>query len=303
VSHKHIRHFRTDLHRHIDKVMFFDREQFKAKKAGKGASEKGKGSTRMETNSLEVEQPRVARPLYSDEQIPEAKLATPGHSSASEQVQPPKKSDKENYAADSICDPRYMSFEVDDGGDRTYPIRTEVFADIGNLKGQKVTLDSGATFSGIPKNVCIQAGLEKKIRPIGMTYRTSSGEVYTAEGKVVVDLKIGRLKIRTSMIVMPEDCPYKMLVANDIMELLKADLLRSSNEVIFYWNNDAIRVPMVHDSNAFEVRPRDSYLFVTQLHDPEQPWVEEPPQFEVIPLSKNEKRKERKKRQEKQEKG
>jgi hypothetical protein len=39
-----------------------------------------------------------------------------------------------------------MNFEVDDGGDPTYPIRTEVFADIGNLKGQKVTLDSGATF-------------------------------------------------------------------------------------------------------------------------------------------------------------
>jgi hypothetical protein len=30
VSHKHISHFRTDLHRHIDKVMFFDREQYKA---------------------------------------------------------------------------------------------------------------------------------------------------------------------------------------------------------------------------------------------------------------------------------
>ena len=75
-----------------------------------------------------------------------------------------------------------------------------------------------------------------------MTYRTSSGEVYTAEGKVVVDLKIGRLKIQTSMIVMPEDCPYKMLVANDIMGPLKADLLRSSNEVVFYWNNNAIRL-------------------------------------------------------------
>jgi hypothetical protein len=196
-----------------------------------------------------------------------------------------------------------VSFEVDDGDDPTYPIRTEVFADIGNLKRQKVTLDSGATFFGIPKNVCIQAGLGKKIRSTRMTYRTSSGEVYTAEGKVVVDLKIGRLKIGTSMIVMPKDCPYKMLVANDIMGPLKADLLRRSNEVIFYWNSNAIRVPMVHDSDASEVRPRDSYLFVTQLDDPEQPWVEEPPQFEAIPLSKNEKRKERKKQQKKQEKG
>jgi hypothetical protein len=145
----------------------------------------------MESNSLEVEQPKVARPLYSDEQIPEAKPATPGHSSASEQVQPPKRSDKENYAVDSISDSRYMSFEVDDGGDSTYLIQTEVFADIGNLRRQKVTLDSGATFSGIPKNVCIQAGLGKKICPTRMTYRTSSGEVYTAESRVVVDLKIG----------------------------------------------------------------------------------------------------------------
>jgi hypothetical protein len=121
-----------------------------------------------------------------------------------------------------------------------------------------------------------------------MTNRTSSGEIYTAEGKVVVDLKIGRLKIRTSMIVMPEDCPYKMLVVNDIMGPLKADLLRSSNEVISYWNNKAIRVSMVHDSDASEVRPKDLYLFVTQLEDPEQPWVEEPPQLKVISLSKNE---------------
>jgi hypothetical protein len=225
VSHKHISHFCTDLHRHIDKVMFFDREQYKAKRAGKGASEKGKGNARMETDSLEVEQPRVARPLYSDEQILEAKPATLGHSSASEQVQPPKRSDKENYAVDSISDSQYMSFEVDDGGDPTYPIRTVVFADIGNLKGQKVTLDFGATFSGIPENVCIHAGLGKKIRATRMTYRTSSSEVYTAEGKVIVDLKIGRLKIGTSMIVMPEDCPYKMLVANNIMGPLKADLL------------------------------------------------------------------------------
>ena len=94
-----------------------------------------------------------------------------------------------------------------------------------------------------------------------------------------------------------------MLVANDIMGPLKADLLRSSNEVIFYWNNNAIRVPMVHDSDASEVRPRDSYLFVTQLDDPEQPWVEEPPQFEVIPLSKNERKKEKRKRQKEREKG
>jgi hypothetical protein len=76
-----------------------------------------------------------------------------------------------------------MSFKVDDGG-TTYPIRTEVFADIGNLKGQKVTLDSGATFSGIPKDVCIHADLVKKIRPTSMTYMTSSDDVYTAEGKV-----------------------------------------------------------------------------------------------------------------------
>ena len=44
---------------------------------------------------------------------------------------------------------------------------------------------------------------------------------------------------------------------------------------------------------ASDVRPGDLYLFVTQLDDPDQPWVEEPPQFEVIPLSKNEKKRSR----------
>jgi hypothetical protein len=136
-----------------------------------------------------------------------------------------------------------------------------------------------------------------------MTYRTSSGEVYTVEGKVVVDLKIERLKIRTSMIVMPEDCPYKMLVANDIMGPLKTDLLRSSNEVIFHWNNNAIRVPMIHDSGTPDMRSSDSYLFITQLDVFDQPWVEEPPEFKVIPMSKNEKKKERKRRQKEREKG
>jgi hypothetical protein len=38
VSHKHISHFCTDLHMHIDKVMFFNQEQYKAKRARKGAS-------------------------------------------------------------------------------------------------------------------------------------------------------------------------------------------------------------------------------------------------------------------------
>jgi hypothetical protein len=178
-------------------------------------------------------------------------------------VQQPKIIAKGNFAAGSLSDSRFMSFEVDDGGDPTYSIRTEVHADIGNLKDQKVTLDSGATFLGIPKNVCIQAGLGKKIRPTRMTYTTFSGKVYTAEGKVVVDLKIGRLKIKTSMIVMPEDCPYRMLVSNDIMGPLKTDLLRSSNEVIFYWNNNAIRGPMIHDSSSPDMRSSDSYLFIT----------------------------------------
>jgi hypothetical protein len=91
----------------------------------------------METNSLKVEQLKVTRPLYSDEQIPEAKPATLGHSSASEQVQPPKKSDKENYAADSICDSRYMSFEVDDGGDPPIQFELRSLLILGILKDRK----------------------------------------------------------------------------------------------------------------------------------------------------------------------
>jgi hypothetical protein len=60
---------------------------------------------------------------------------------------------------------------------------------------------------------------------------------------------------------------------------------------------------MVHDSDAPEMQPSDSYLFVTQLNDPELSWVEDSPQFEVIPLSKNERKKEKRKRQKEREKG
>jgi hypothetical protein len=95
----------------------------------------------METNSLEV-----ARPLHSDERIPEAKLATSGHSSASEYVQPFRVIAKEIYAAKSVSNSRFMSFEVDDGGDFTNPIRTGLFADFGNLKGEKITHNSNSTF-------------------------------------------------------------------------------------------------------------------------------------------------------------
>jgi hypothetical protein len=73
--------------------------------------------------------------------------------------------------------------------------------------------------------------------------------------------------------------------------------------VIFHWNNNAIRVPMIHDSGTLDMRSSDSYLIITQLDVPDQPWAEEPLEFEVIPMSKNEKRKERKRQQKEREKG
>jgi hypothetical protein len=95
VSHKHISHFCTNLHRHIDKVVFFNREQYKAKRASKGTPKKGKGALHMETNSPEVEEPKVARPRNSEERISEAKPATFSNLSAS--VQQPRTIAKENY--------------------------------------------------------------------------------------------------------------------------------------------------------------------------------------------------------------
>jgi hypothetical protein len=49
------------------------------------------------------------------------------------------------------------------------------------------------------------------------------------------------------MTVMPEDCPYERLIANDLMGPLKTDLLRSSQEVVFHLHGTTITVPMLQN--------------------------------------------------------
>jgi hypothetical protein len=131
------------------------------------APEKGKGNPHMETNSLEVEQPRVVRPLRSDERIPEAKPANPGQSSTFEQGQPPKLIERENYVTDSISDSRFISFKMDDGGDPIYPIRTEVFADIENVRDKRLLLMLVLLSRVFSRTFVYRQAMERRFAPLG----------------------------------------------------------------------------------------------------------------------------------------
>jgi hypothetical protein len=76
-----------------------------------------------------------------------------------------------------------------------------------------------------------------RIKKTSIHNKTSSGELCPAEGKVRVKLTLGPLTIRTTMIVMPEQCSYNVLLANDIPGPLKGDILRTKNELHLHYGN------------------------------------------------------------------
>jgi hypothetical protein len=278
VAHRHLKHFRTDLHHHIDKAMFFNREQKKTRQPKATNAGTTTGTSNLQEGTSNASEEPISccadNPLEKEEALPLVKerMAV----------------SLDNPDNDSI-DPsplNFMSFELDDKSE-SFPIRTEILADVGKEKDMKITLDSGATFSGIPRNTCDRVGISGRIRPTRMSYRTSTGEVYQAEGKVVVHLRIGRLKIVASMIVMPYDCPYKLLGANDIMGPLKADVLRSTKVVVFHLHNTIVTTPLLHELLDKEIRRNDSfYIYATQLDAPEKAWVFDAPKTSVS-LPKN----------------
>jgi hypothetical protein len=61
------------------------------------------------------------------------------------------------------------------------------------------------------------------------TYRTSSGKVEKALGTVEVSLRIGPIVLKTDMVVMPSGCGYNMLLGNELMTTLRADIMQSGS--------------------------------------------------------------------------
>jgi hypothetical protein len=120
-------------------------------------------------------------------------------------------------AADTPFESYFLTCGLQDAFRKRLPIKTDVMASIPKCGKMKVVLNSGATFSRINMRRVEEAGRKKNICPTKMTYRTSSGEIRPVEGKVMVRIDIGDLIIKAPMAVMPKECSYNALIANDIM--------------------------------------------------------------------------------------
>jgi hypothetical protein len=69
--------------------------------------------------------------------------------------------------------------------------------------------------------------------------------VKKALGTVSLALKIGPILITTPMVVMLEACGYNMLLGNEIMTALRADIIRSLKLVRFRFCDVIASVPML----------------------------------------------------------
>jgi hypothetical protein len=100
-------------------------------------------------------------------------------------------------------------------------------------------------------------------------YRTSSGHVEKALGTDSLALKIGPILITTPMVVMPEACGYNMLLGNEIMTTLQADIMRSLNLVRFRFGDVIASVSMLpSDKSASSNSSR-----VLRIINMTEPWV------------------------------
>jgi hypothetical protein len=72
-----------------------------------------------------------------------------------------------------------------------------------------------------------------------------AGHVEKVLGTVSLSLKIGPILITTPMVVMPEACGYNMLLGNEIMIALQADIMGSLKMVRFRFDDVIASVPML----------------------------------------------------------
>jgi hypothetical protein len=141
----------------------------------------------------------------------------------------------------------------------------------------RIIADSGATSSGINLSVVKELNLLASMKPTEYTYRTSSGKVEKALGTVEVSLRIGPIVVKTDMVVMPSGCGYNMLLGNELMTTLRADIMRSLKVVRFQVGDCVTSVPMLpRETRAGN--PVEVYFKV----DCSEPWINnKPPIIEV----------------------
>jgi hypothetical protein len=111
--------------------------------------------------------------------------------------------------------------------------------------------------------------LVDSIFPTDYQYRTFSGYVEKALGTVSLAVKIGQILITTPMVVMLEACGYNMLLGNEIMTALQADIMPSLKLVRFRFGDVIALVPMLpREKNA-----SSNFSRVLRIFNMTEPWV------------------------------
>jgi hypothetical protein len=251
-THRHIRHFRTDLHKYIDLSFNHVKDVPETMNAARLeiSADKDREVPKMpETRARAAES---ARPSFvtGPNTIPLNTAWLEGVTNIKIDVDP--KFDKTNY-------------------------QTEIMIEIGEQKPFRIIADSGATSSGINLSVVKELNLLASMKPTEYTYRTSSGKVEKALGIVEVSLRIGPIVVKTDMVVMPSRCGYNMLLGNELMTTLRADIMRSLKVVRFQVGDCVTSVPML-PREARASNPVEVYFKVNCS----EPWINnKPPIIEV----------------------
>jgi hypothetical protein len=168
-----------------------------------------------------------------------------------------------------------IEIDVDSKFDKTN-YQTEIMIEI-EQKPFRIIADLGATSSEINLSVVKKSNLLATMKPTEYAYRTSSGKVEKALETVEVSLRIGPIVVKTDMVVMPSGCGYNMLLGNELMTTLRADIMQSLKVVRFQVGDCVTSVPML-PREARAGNPMEVYIKL----DCSEPWINNmPPIIEV----------------------
>jgi hypothetical protein len=245
-THRHIKHFRTNLHKYVDLSFNHVKDVPETMNAARLeiSSDKDQEVPRMpETRARAAES---ARPIFvtGPNTIPLNTVRPEGVTNIKIDVDP--KFDKTNY-------------------------QTEIMIEI-EQKPFRIIADSGTTSLGINLSMVTELNLLASMKPTEYTYWTSSKKVEKALGSVEVSLRIGPIVVKTDMVVMPSGCGYNILLGNELMTTLRADIMRSLKVVRFQVGDCVTSVPMLpRETRAGN--PVEVYFKV----DCSEPWINNKP--------------------------
>jgi hypothetical protein len=250
-THRHIKHFRNDLHKYIDLSFNHVRDVPETMNAARLKIFPNKDQEVPNWAETRARAAKSARPSFvtGPNTIPLNTVWPEGVNNIKIDVDP--KFDKTNYQTEIIIEIKQKPF--------------------------RIIADLGATSFGINLSVIKKSNLLASMKPTEYTYPKSSGKVEKALGTVEVSLRIGRIVVKMDMVVMPSGCGYNMLLGNELMTTLRANIMQSLKVVRFQVGDCVTSVPMLPREARAGI-PVEVYFKV----DCSEPWINnKPPIIEV----------------------